>query len=490
MIILNKTANILKLKALLLCAALIFCCVNIFGQSITWQRTYDGSDGVADGGYSVCKADGDNFYICGYTTFLPNIRRIYILKINPYGDTIWTKSIPIGSDSLEGECRTAVSTSDNGCILTGVSTNTFSIKINYNGEIIWNKTYDLYAKQLYEIIKTSDGGYIACGRDYEDINDNAFLLKIDSIGNLQWHRTFYSTYWKNFESIIESNNNDGYLIGGFNKNFQTDTSKAILLKVNYNGDSIWQKQYELNVISNVKCINKITTGYLIGSTNLIKNVVYYSILKVDEMGDIFLQRTINSTNNLLILNDLKIINSNKYVIAGRYGSIGHIFTVDSNGFMQREKFYYSPDFLTIRSILPISNGDILFAGAVDFDSILTKRDIYALRTDSLLNAPPPIGINNINNSIPKYFVLFQNYPNPFNPETIIQFQMVKKSYIKITLFNVIGKHIAELFSGPKDIGSHKLNINFNNLGLSSGIYFLKVRTGTGQSETIKLAFIK
>ncbi|HMQ78833.1 MAG TPA: T9SS type A sorting domain-containing protein [Ignavibacteria bacterium] len=339
---------------------------------------------------------------------------------------------------------------------------------------------------MYEIINTTDGGYIACGRDYEDINDNAFLLKIDSIGNLQWHKTFYSTYWKNFDCITKTNNNDGYLIGGFNKNFQSDTSKAILLKVNYSGDSLWQKQYELNIISNVESINKISTGYLIGSTNLIDNTVNYSILKVNEIGEILFQKSISSTNNLLILNDLKIINSNKYVIAGRYGSIGHIFIVDSNGIMLGEEFYNSPDFLTIRSILPISNGDILFAGAVDFDSVSTKRDVYALRTDSLLNAPPPIGVINMNNKIPKYFKLFQNYPNPFNPVTNIKFEIPKDVIVSIKIYDVLGREVFS-FNEYKKAGIYE--VQFDGSNFASGMYFYKLETD-GFTDTKKMVLLK
>ncbi len=462
-----------------------------FGQSITWQRTYDGIDGVADGGYSICKADGDNFYICGTTTLLPNIRRVYVIKINQFGDTIWTRSIPVGQNSEEGYCRAAVTTRDFGCVITGISTSAFTIKIKHNGDIVWNKKYNLDAKQLYKIVSTSDGGYIACGRDYEDINDNGFLLKIDSLGNLQWYKTFYSTYWKNFESIAESNNIDGYLVGGFNKNFQADTTKAILLKVNQNGDSLWQKQFEHNIVYSVLSITNLPNGYLIAGNNVINNLVQNTISRIDENANVTFHKTIESDSTYKILTDLKIIDQNKYVItSSKQFSSALLLIVDSSGNVINEKVYYSPDFLTIRSALPVNNGDILFTGVVDYDTIFTKNDVYALRTDSLLNAPPPIGVSNTNNNVPKNFKLFQNYPNPFNPETIVYFQLNKNSKLNISIYDVTGKYVAELFNCVKEKGIHRLNINFNNLKLSTGIYFLKAWSEFGQSETIKLAYIK
>ena len=466
-------------------------CGTSFGQSITWQRTYDGRDGVADGGFAVCKADGDNFYICGTTTLLPNVRRVYVLKINQFGDTIWTKLMPIGQNANEGYCRTAVTSSDYGCVITGSSTSAFTMKFDLNGEVVWNKSYDLYAKQLYSIIATSDGGYIACGRDYEDINDNAFLLKIDSLGNLQWSKTFYSTYWKNFDCITETNPNDGYFIGGFNINYQSDTSKSFILKVDQNGDSLWQRQFERNISWRIRSIVKIPGGYLIGNNSTIKDVGQNSIMRIDEDANLKFLKTLDSDSTFKILTDLKIINPNKYVIASsKQFSSGLLLTVDSSGNIINEKIYLSPDFLTIRSALPIGNGDILFTGEVDYDPIFTKNDVYALRTDSLLNAPPPNGVSNINNNIPKIFKLFQNYPNPFNPETIVYFQINKISKLNISIYDITGKHVANLFNGVKETGIHRIDINFNIFRLSSGIYFLKALSENGQSETIKLAFIK
>ncbi len=488
----EKPVKFINAKAFCFALVLIaIVCGASFGQSITWQRTYDGRDGVADGGFAVCKADGDNFYICGTTTLLPNIRRVYVLKINQFGDTIWTRSIAIGPSEEEGYCRTAVSTTDFSCVLTGISTNAFSIKINQNGDIVWNKTYGLGGKQLYKIINVSDGGYIACGRDYEDINDNAFLLKIDSLGNLQWYKTFYSTYWKNFDCITETNPNDGYLVGGFNINYQSDTSKSFVLKVDQNGDSLWQRQFERDISWRIRSIIKIPSGYLIGNNSTINDIGQNSIMRIDEDANITFHKTIESDSSFKIFNDLKIINSNKYVISSSKQFSGALLlTVDSSGNVINEKVYTSPDFLTIRSALPIDNGDIIFTGVVDFDTIFTKNDVYALRTDSLLNAPPPNGVSNMNSNVPKNFTLFQNYPNPFNPVTIVYFQLNEKSKLNISIYDITGKLVANLVNGVKETGIHRIDINFNIFRLSSGIYFLKALSEYGQSETIKLAFIK
>jgi hypothetical protein len=52
----------------------------LFSQSIKWQRSYNSQFNLSDYGDDVCEADGDNFYIAGYTTVLPNSNHIYIMK--------------------------------------------------------------------------------------------------------------------------------------------------------------------------------------------------------------------------------------------------------------------------------------------------------------------------------------------------------------------------------------------------------------------------
>ncbi|MGE5796032.1 MAG: T9SS type A sorting domain-containing protein, partial [Ignavibacteria bacterium] len=71
--------------------------------------------------------------------------------------------------------------------------------------------------------------------------------------------------------------------------------------------------------------------------------------------------------------------------------------------------------------------------------------------------------------VPSTFALYQNYPNPFNPITEIKYSLAEESYVKIILFDVLGRKIKDLFFGEQNAGLHE--INFNGSDLSSGVYF-------------------
>lgn len=96
------------------------------------------------------------------------------------------------------------------------------------------------------------------------------------------------------------------------------------------------------------------------------------------------------------------------------------------------------------------------------------------------------------NEIPKVFSLEQNFPNPFNPITTIKFGIPKESFVKLTIFNVLGQQVKTLvrenlapsfysfqWDGTNDFG--KL--------VSSGVYFYKIETGDFK-QTKKLLFLK
>jgi Leucine-rich repeat (LRR) protein len=75
---------------------------------------------------------------------------------------------------------------------------------------------------------------------------------------------------------------------------------------------------------------------------------------------------------------------------------------------------------------------------------------------------------------PVDFNLSQPYPNPFNPETVITFEVSKKAYIQLEVFNIIGKKIATLQKGYFEPGLHKTIWNGQNH--PSGIYLIRMKT--------------
>jgi len=98
-----------------------------------------------------------------------------------------------------------------------------------------------------------------------------------------------------------------------------------------------------------------------------------------------------------------------------------------------------------------------------------------------------IGIQNINTEIPEGYSLSQNYPNPFNPTTNIEFSLPEKSFVKLKVFDITGKEVAQLVNENLSAGTFRYEFKAENL--PSGLYFYKLESEK-LSETKRMILIK
>ncbi len=85
-----------------------------------------------------------------------------------------------------------------------------------------------------------------------------------------------------------------------------------------------------------------------------------------------------------------------------------------------------------------------------------------------------IGIADL--SVPRKFELRQNYPNPFNPATVIKFSIPKSSFVKITVFDILGREISRPVNDMKPAGNYE--VSFDGTNFASGIYFYRIEAGS------------
>jgi len=94
------------------------------------------------------------------------------------------------------------------------------------------------------------------------------------------------------------------------------------------------------------------------------------------------------------------------------------------------------------------------------------------------------------------FVLYQNYPNPFNSSTFIKYQLPKPAFVKLVVYDILGREVKILVNEMKNAGSYKAE--FNPFRLSSGVYIYRISFNNissrlvydGLTKTNKLLYIK
>ena len=99
----------------------------------------------------------------------------------------------------------------------------------------------------------------------------------------------------------------------------------------------------------------------------------------------------------------------------------------------------------------------------------------------------PFGIQHIGTEVPSSFNLSQNYPNPFNPSTRILFDISKNEFVKITVYDEIGREVQTIVNEQMKPG--KYSVEFDAGKYSSGVYFCVLRT-EAFTDTKKMILLK
>ncbi len=122
------------------------------------------------------------------------------------------------------------------------------------------------------------------------------------------------------------------------------------------------------------------------------------------------------------------------------------------------------------------NGNIW---VTDFDNNRVMRfDVSSLT--NVAGAPAPLRA--------EQYSLGQNYPNPFNPGTTITFAVQKTGHAAVTVYDLLGREVATLFSGVAN--AHTLYVlSFDARNLGSGIYFYTLRS-ENRNEVKKMGLMK
>ncbi len=82
--------------------------------------------------------------------------------------------------------------------------------------------------------------------------------------------------------------------------------------------------------------------------------------------------------------------------------------------------------------------------------------------------------------LPEKYQLFPAYPNPFNPTTTIKFALPENQHVRIRVFDINGRQVAELVNSRMNAGFHRIEWDAGNT--SSGVYFIRMETGGFQAR--------
>ncbi len=462
------------MKKILLLIPIIFLYLSVCGmaQSLVWEKIFHFNNDVAHG---ISKSNDSTFYVCGNSGFG------VVLKMNKYGDTLWTKRF---LDTTVNYAYTVAATNDGGCIISGYWDGLFALKLSPTGSVVWKKIYKVPGIQINKLIKGDNNYYYGCGY----VSNLGFIFKIDDLGNLIWTK-YLNTYSSvHLDDIcFDSKTNSLVSVGSV-----SDNGSVFGYALRFSTDStiLFQKKYRmLNAGTNAGNIIKYGINFFISGATIDSSSSYAHsyLLKINNTCDSTYSRifptTKDETIGSLFMENKKLIFSS-YIFSPFIGDTLKVklFTTDTLGNILNYKYIIRTQGSKVNCGLQLTSNYSIFAGYIKRGT----SDIWVLKTDSLFDFVP-VSINSENQTI-NNFQLSQNYPNPFNPSTKISYSLKKSSEIELKLFNINGRMIKIIESGFKPAGSYE--INFSAEDLSSGVYFFSLYSEGILMDTKKAVVVK
>ncbi len=183
----------------------------------------------------------DGFVLAGKTdTWGHGDDDAYVVKVNKRGQQIFAKVFGYKRDEVAEQI---IQSNDGGYILIG-STNSdydtqkdiFVVKMRANGKKVWQYRFGSKKEDGgYSITRAHGGGYILAGytKNTRGANKDLYIIKIDENGNPIWERK----YGGNKDDVAYKIKTipDGYVIVGYHKTFNSRGKDVFLLKVDKNG---------------------------------------------------------------------------------------------------------------------------------------------------------------------------------------------------------------------------------------------------------------
>lgn len=234
------------------------------------------------------------------------------------------------------------------------------------GEAVWSVA----------AIETNDGGYLLLGGALDPTGSNlvdSWVLKMDALGDIQW----FDTYGGNKSEIanaVAQTDDGGYIVAGYEYSPATKLSDGWIVKLDAQGDELWQKKYggdnQDDLFNSVQQTGD--GGYVLGGSSWPTSGGKSEgwVLKTDSTGSILWQRTFGGRGDDHI-NVARQVPDGGYIVVGETLVLesglkdGWVVRLNAEGNKQWEKVFGGETDDSINAVWLTDDGGYIVAGATN-----------------------------------------------------------------------------------------------------------------------------
>jgi photosystem II stability/assembly factor-like uncharacterized protein len=356
---------------------------------------------------------------------------------------------------VAGYNGTVLQTTNGGNIWTNQTTNTTK---NINSIFFLNYTTGWFAGDSGLIEKTTNGGNSWFNQTSTTSNKLRTILFIDAnIGYIIGDGTFLATS-NGGSTWVFISDNGGNSIYFTDVNVGYEATSNIIQKT-INGGHNWTQSFSGTRILYRVCFTNSNTGYVVGDSGTVVKTTNAGVSWSSQITPV----------NTIHLFGVSFIDPSNGTAVGVIGKIIHTTNGGLNWNIQNSGLTNPPTLEYVQFLDPNTGWIVGGNGTI-------------LKTTN-----GGVGIKQISELVPKSFSLEQNYPNPFNPSTSIRYELPKSGFIKLVVFDALGREIETLVNEKQSAGTYEATFDGSNY--SSGIYFYKLTTN-GFNETKRMVLVK
>ena len=398
-----------KFKHIVMVGMVVYC-QSCISQN---QRQYkiDGLQSKHDGSRGIAKLSDGEFIVSGWTNgSAENYKQDcngWLFRINDKGDVKWQINLENKLGTGRGAQVSGHTIDKDGTILLGLEEfrskgwgpttgNTCRASLNRysaDGKLIKQVFIGGAGTDVIDIIRPmSDGTYVLAGETTSPIGKsyNGWLLKVDANFDIIWNKTYGELGYERFNEMIPTND------GGFLAVGRTTGSKgqykAWAVKVNKDGEVLWEKTYGDAVFANtIRGVVALPSGYILGGFIIQKKKDSESrdlwIARIDENGNVLWEKHLGGELEDVAY-DITQLNNGVFAAAGRTKSNssktfnGWVIGFDENGnILWKNEHGDKEHQQTVRNIFPYKQGYMLSGRTLHIAT--NKQDSWIVFVDKV-----------------------------------------------------------------------------------------------------------
>ncbi len=464
------------MKKFTLTILLMSIIISMISQTqITFEKTYGGIND--DVGTSVIQTSDGGYMIAGYTSsYGMGGNDIYLIRTDEYGDTIWTNTIGGINDDY---AYSMIESQDSGFVIWGKTKsyglnedNFYLLKVNSLGDTLWTRTFTGYNSPSYiktsGLFRCSDNGYILTGTKFPSGNYiKGYVIKTDSAGNEIWdfHQTNSSMY-----AGLEAPDSTYLFIG----RVFIGTKDMYLLNLNTTGTNFvgtYNYDYNNDYGEGFSVISSMQGGYLLSGFS--GSLKFVHIVKVDSAfniqwetlfnyNELYVKSTPNGEKDFFNIQTA----DSCYMFLGRNTAFGDIKLIktDSSANIMWSQLIGGTEAERPYCFQQTSDNGFVIVGLTESYGAGGK-DVYLIKTDSSGAVLTSNFHKDYNNNISVSI-----YPNPTTGKINVEAEGIER----IDIYDIQGMKVK---SQKTNIKSQKYELDLSTQ--PKGIYIIKVTTSKG-----------